>query len=155
MFDLLDMDIIWMRYAITLASVAALSGNVAIGAVLVYDGRLVGYGYNAALIFHDPSAHAEIIALRVGGNYLGNYRLLNTTLYVTMEPCIMCVGAIINARIHRLVCGAIGNKIRWINLLRINYFIDHAMINHQCDIKTGVLSEVCSKQIRDFFKYKR
>lgn len=149
--NIVDMDIVWMRYAIILAEIASLSGNIAIGAVLVYDGRSIGYGYNSTLIDNDPVAHAEIVALRKGAQNIGNYRLLNTTLYVTMEPCIMCIGAMIHARIYRLVCGARNNKICWIDFWKV-CLSRNPMINHRFFVKTGVLDLMCSSKIKSFFK---
>lgn len=148
------MDGIWMQYALILADIAKISGDVSIGAVLVLNGQLIGYGWNAVIEQHDPSAHAEILALRIGGKNLKNYRLLNTTLYVTLEPCIMCIGAIIHARIYRLVVGATDNKIGWTNLWW-KYISYHPMINHKLFIKVGVLDKICSDKLEQFFKLKR
>lgn len=150
MENILDVDIIWMRYALIFANFSNFSKDVSIGSVLVYRGRLIGYGWNSSILSNDPSAHAEILALRIGGKILSNYRLLETVLYVTLEPCIMCIGAIIHARINRLVCGARNNRVRW-----IKYIYIHPMLNHQVNVRTGVLEKSCQMQINNFFKNKR
>ncbi|URJ30482.1 tRNA adenosine(34) deaminase TadA [Candidatus Blochmannia vicinus (nom. nud.)] len=153
MYEIEDLDTIWMRHAITLAAYAEIIGEISVGAVLTQDGQLISCGWNSSIICHDPSAHAEIIALRIGGKILGNYRLLGTTLYVTLEPCMMCIGAIIHARIHRLVCGAKNKKSRqtpWLkNILR------HPMINHHISLTTGILEKECASQLNKFFKRRR
>ncbi|MGH8597864.1 MAG: tRNA adenosine(34) deaminase TadA, partial [Gammaproteobacteria bacterium] len=99
-------DEAWMRHAIELARKAEKLGEVPVGAALIRDQSLIAEGFNCPIATHDPSAHAEIIALRAAGQVLGNYRLIDTTLYVTLEPCIMCIGAILHARVKRLVFGA-------------------------------------------------
>lgn len=154
MCNLIDLDIIWMRYALIFANFANTSNDISIGAVLVLNNTLIGYGWNASILYNDPSAHAEIMALRMGGRVLENYRLLHTTLYITLEPCIMCIGAIIHARVYRLVCGAKDSKIGWINLW-FKYILDHPMINHKVYIKTGVLEQRCASKLHNFFKLKR
>lgn len=106
-----DMDEKWMRHALRLADKAEQLGEIPVGAVLVDEqGNLLGEGWNLSISESDPTAHAEIVALRQGGQYLQNYRLLNTTLYVTLEPCTMCAGAILHSRIKRLVFGAADYK---------------------------------------------
>lgn len=154
MYKIIDMDVIWMTYALILSDISNRSKDVTIGAVLVLHGNIIGYGYNSSILLNDPSAHAEIIALRMGGSILSNYRLINTTLYVTLEPCIMCVGAMIHARVHTLVCGARDSKIGWSNLW-LKYILSHPMINHRMIIKTGVLERMCSIKISEFFKLRR
>ncbi len=106
----IDEDARWMRHALALAARAAEAGEVPVGAVLVKDGVLLAEGYNRPIIDHDPSGHAEMIALRAAAKSEGNYRLTGTTLYVTLEPCVMCAGAIIHARVQRLVFGAADPK---------------------------------------------
>lgn len=154
MHEIVDMDVVWMGYALILSGISKKSKDVVIGAVLVLNGSIIGYGCNSSVLLNDPSAHAEIIALRMGGSILRNYRLINTTLYVTLEPCIMCVGAMIHARIYKLVCGAQDNKIGWINLW-MKYILNHPMINHKMIIKTGVLEKICSIKINEFFRLRR
>lgn len=153
-YDLIDIDVIWMRYALLISDFAIKSKDISIGAVLILNGELIGYGWNSSILLNDPSAHAEIIAMRMGGKMLGNYRLLNTTLYVTLEPCVMCIGAIIHARICRLVCGAKDNKVGVLNLW-IKYILNHPMINHKVLIKTKVLEKICVNKLQFFFKSKR
>lgn len=150
MTNILDVDVIWMRYALIFSRFSNFSQDVSVGSVLVYRGYLIGYGWNSSVLLNDPSAHAEIITLRLGGRILGNYRLLETVLYVTLEPCIMCIGAMIHARISRLVCGAKDNKIGW-----IKHIFNHPKINHRVIVKRGILEETCAAQINNFFKKKR
>ncbi|URJ23301.1 tRNA adenosine(34) deaminase TadA [Blochmannia endosymbiont of Camponotus sp. C-003] len=146
-------DIIWMRHAIALAAYAEIIGEMSVGAVLIHNGKLISYGWNSSIIYHDPSAHAEIVALRTGGKILGNYRLLGTTLYVTLEPCMMCIGAIIHARIYRLVCGAKNNKT--IQRSWLKNTLCHPMNNHHVSLTTGVLEKECTYQLNNFFKHRR
>lgn len=150
MSNILDIDIIWMYYALIFSTFSNFSQDVSVGSVLVYRGYLIGYGWNSSILLNDPSAHAEIIALRIGGKVLNNYRLLDTVLYVTLEPCIMCIGAIIHARIYRLVCGAKNHKVRW-----MKYMYSNSIVNHKVIVRTGVLKELCTIQINNFFKNKR
>ncbi len=128
-------------------------GEIPVGAVLVADNQILAEGWNQSIIAHDPIAHAEIIALRKGGGKLQNYRLLNTTLYVTLEPCIMCAGAMVHSRIQRLVYGASDMKTgaagSLIDILR------HPGMNHQIEITSGVLVEECSTMLSAFFKQRR
>ncbi|QOI10934.1 tRNA adenosine(34) deaminase TadA [Blochmannia endosymbiont of Colobopsis nipponica] len=144
-------DDFWMFYALSLAKFAGSIGEVAIGAVLVLNNKVVGEGYNNPIGAQDPTAHAEIVALRRGSNVLKNYRLLRTTLYVTLEPCIMCVGAIINARISRLVFGAKNNK----KFSAVDSLLSDPKVKHRVVITSGVLSNLCSKEIINFFKNRR
>ncbi|MDC9612367.1 tRNA adenosine(34) deaminase TadA [Xenorhabdus khoisanae] len=146
-------DEYWMRRAIKLAIQAQEKGEIPVGAVLVADNEIIAEGFNHPITDHDPTAHAEIIALRRGGMQLQNYRLLNTTLYVTLEPCIMCAGAMVHSRIQRLVYGASDMKTgaagSLIDILR------HPGMNHQIDITGGVLAQECSTMLSTFFKQRR
>ncbi len=146
-------DQYWMRRALKLAETAQQLGEVPVAAVVVKNGILIGEGYNQPISTHDPSAHAEIMALRHAAQQLTNYRLTGCTLYVTIEPCAMCAGAIIHSRIKRLVYGApepkAGVVISQLQLLSADF------LNHQVEIVSGVLSEECSQLIRQFFKHKR
>ncbi|KMJ45520.1 tRNA adenosine(34) deaminase TadA [Xenorhabdus khoisanae] len=146
-------DEYWMRRAIKLAMQAQEKGEIPVGAVLVADNEIIAEGFNHPITDHDPTAHAEIIALRRGGMQLQNYRLLNTTLYVTLEPCIMCAGAMVHSRIQRLVYGASDMKTgaagSLIDILR------HPGMNHQIDITGGVLAQECSSMLSAFFKQRR
>ncbi|MDF7680195.1 tRNA adenosine(34) deaminase TadA [Enterobacteriaceae bacterium ESL0689] len=146
-------DEYWMHYALALAKRAWQEGEVPVGAVLVCNNQVIGEGWNRPIGHHDPTAHAEIIALRQGGETVQNYRLLNTTLYVTLEPCVMCAGAIVHSRISRLVFGARDTKTgaagSLIDILR------HPGMNHQVVIDGGVLAEACSGMLSDFFRWRR
>ncbi|PHM49136.1 tRNA adenosine(34) deaminase TadA [Xenorhabdus miraniensis] len=146
-------DEYWMRRAIELAMQAQEKGEIPVGAVLVADNEIIAEGFNHPITDHDPTAHAEIIALRRGGMQLQNYRLLNTTLYVTLEPCVMCAGAMVHSRIQRLVYGASDMKTgaagSLIDILR------HPGMNHQIDITGGVLAQECSTMLSAFFKQRR
>jgi tRNA(adenine34) deaminase len=147
-------DHYWMRHAMALAEQAGREGEVPVGAVLIDGGgKIVGEGWNRPIGAHDPTAHAEIQALRAAGQAVGNYRLVDTTLYVTLEPCTMCAGAIIHARVGRLVFGAYDPKTgaagSRFEVLTSN---EH---NHRVEISGGVLAEQCSAQISGFFRARR
>ncbi len=149
-----DMDEKWMRHALRLADKAEQLGEIPVGAVLVDEqGNLLGEGWNLSISESDPTAHAEIVALRQGGQRLQNYRLLNTTLYVTLEPCTMCAGAILHSRIKRLVFGAADYKTGAVGS-RFHFFDDYKM-NHAIEITAGVLQEECSQKISAFFQKRR
>lgn len=150
-----NIDSIWMRYAIMFADYANLFGEVPVGAVLIDNGKIVGYGWNSSIIHDDPTAHAEILALRMGGRCFNNYRLLGTTLYVTLEPCIMCIGAILHARIYRLVYGAADTKSNQSNTISLQNMLRHFMNKHHVLVTTGVLENECSMQLNKFFLQKR
>lgn len=143
----------WMRHALALAERAEAAGEVPVGAVLVKDGELVAEGWNQPIGRHDPTAHAEVMALRAGGLALDNYRLLDTTLYVTLEPCSMCVGAMVHARVGRLVfgaadprTGAAGSAIA---------LLQSPIHNHRIAVTSGVLAAECAAQLRRFFRQRR
>ena len=142
-------DAFWMREALAEADRAAALGEVPVGAVIVLDDAIIGAGHNASVAEHDPTAHAEIMALRAAAAASENYRLPGTTLYVTVEPCTMCVGALVHARIERLVFGAYEPKAGASTLL------DSAPYNHRVEIVTGVLAEECGQLLSEFFKAKR
>ncbi|AAU90480.1 zinc-binding domain protein [Methylococcus capsulatus str. Bath] len=136
-----------------LARTAETAGEVPIGAVLVKNGEILGEGHNQPISTHDPTAHAEIVALRAAGARLGNYRLVDTTLYVTLEPCAMCMGAILHARVGRLVFGAADpRRGAAISALRLN---EAEFMNHRVELLEGVLAEECSQLLRDFFRNRR
>ena len=137
----------------TLEDLEAL-GEIPVGAVLVDDeGNILGEGWNLSIIENDPTAHAEIVALRNAAQNIQNYRLLNTTLYVTLEPCTMCAGAILHSRIKRLVFGASDYKTGAVGS-RFHFFDDYKM-NHTLEITSGVLAEKCGQKLSDFFKKRR
>jgi tRNA(adenine34) deaminase len=142
-----------MRRALELAHEAQAAGEVPVGAVLVSEGRIVAEGWNRPIGDCDPTAHAEIIALRAGASALGSYRLTGTTLYVTLEPCAMCAGAMVHARVQRLVyaatdprAGAAGSVFN---------IVQHPALNHRLECTGGVLAEECSTLLRGFFLARR
>lgn len=142
-----------MREALALAREAESCGEVPVGAVVVKDGDIVGRGFNAPISRHDPSAHAEMAALRDAAQRLGNYRLVGCELYVTLEPCVMCVGAVFHARIARVVYGARDPKTGAAGSV-LDLF-DEARLNHHARITTGVLAEECGRMLSDFFARRR
>jgi tRNA(adenine34) deaminase len=146
-------DAKWMQHAFELAQKAELHDEVPVGAVIVHEDQIIGEGWNQPISSNDPTAHAEIIALRDAGKKIGNYRLPNTTMYVTLEPCAMCAGAIVHARVEKLLyaaddlkTGACGSVF---NLLQSE------KLNHKVDIEKGILEEECRTLLQDFFKAKR
>ncbi|WP_153914587.1 tRNA adenosine(34) deaminase TadA [Shewanella sp. TC10] len=143
----------WMRMALELATKAEALGEVPVGAVLVKDDELIASGFNLSITEHDPSAHAEMQCIRAAGKVLENYRMLGATLYVTLEPCPMCAGAMIHSRIERVVFGAkdlkTGAAGSVINLLQDSHF------NHQLTVTSGILAEECASQLSQFFKRRR
>lgn len=143
----------WMRYAVRLAQRAREQGEVPVGAVLVKNDSSIAEGWNQPIQIHDPTAHAEIVSIRKAGETLKNYRLNDATLYVTLEPCVMCMGAISNARIKRLVFGAYDPKRGAVcNALSLT---DASFLNHKVDWVGGVLEDECSDLLVNFFKEKR
>lgn len=146
-------DEYWMRYALQLAHRAREQGEVPVGAVLVQGEQVIGEGWNRPIGQHDPTAHAEMMALRQGGKVLENYRLLDTTLYVTLEPCIMCAGAIVHSRISRLVFGARDEKTGAAGSLVD--ILGHPGMNHQVKVEHGVLANECAAMLSDFFRMRR
>lgn len=144
----------WMLRALALAERAAAEGEVPVGAVLVKDGESVGDGWNRPIAEHDPSAHAEIRALRDAGQRLRNYRLPGTTLYVTLEPCPMCAGAIVHARVARVVFGALDPKGGACGSVFALLPSDERF-NHRTECTGGILAEPCSQLLRLFFLGRR
>ena len=142
-----------MRLALREAQRAAKEGEVPVGAVIVHDGGVVARAHNRPIHLNDPSAHAEILALRRAARKLGNYRLTGCTLYVTIEPCAMCAGAIVHARVRRVVYGASDSKAG-ANGSAITV-LNHPKLNHQVEIVAGVLAEDCAAIVRDFFRRRR
>ena len=143
----------WMAHALTLAAKAAQLGEVPVGAVLVKDGELLAEGWNQPIVQHDPTAHAEIMAIRKAAQVLQNYRLPGTTLYITIEPCSMCAGAIIHARIARVVFGAY--EPRFGAAGSANNLLQNRQLNHQVEVTSGVLAEECALILKDFFRERR
>lgn len=149
-----EQDHFFMRYAMQLADRAEAEGEIPVGAVLVNaSGEIVGEGWNRSILLSDPTAHAEIQAIRMATAQCGNYRLLDCTLYVTLEPCAMCAGAILHSRLKRLVFGAGDYKTGAVGS-RFHLFHDYKM-NHFLQIRGGVLAQECSRQISAFFKKRR
>ncbi len=148
-----EIDESWMRYAIRLAQRAEMAGEVPVGALLVKNEKVIAEGWNAVIETHDPSAHAEVVAVRRAGKVIENYRLIDTTLYVTLEPCVMCMGAIGQARVKRLVFGAFDEKRGAVcNALNL---AEAAFLNHRIDWQGGILEETCSQLLKDFFVARR
>lgn len=143
----------WMQRALVLADKAAREGEVPVGAILVKDNQLVAEGWNQSIQGNDPSAHAEMVAVRRAGQALNNYRLVGTTLYVTLEPCPMCAGLLVHSRIQRLVFGAYDDKTG--SAGSIMNLVRHANLNHQLEVLGGVLEAQCSDVISSFFKRRR
>jgi len=143
----------WMRYAIALAKQGQSYDEVPVGAVIVKDNQIIGEGWNQPIGQHDPTAHAEIVALRAAGHSQANYRLLDTTLYVTLEPCVMCAGAIIHARVSRVVFGAGDPKAGAAGSI-VDIF-SNSRLNHHVQVQGGILSEECGSLLSQFFKSKR
>jgi tRNA(adenine34) deaminase len=143
----------WMRYAIRMAQRAEAYGEIPVGSVLVRDENCIAEGLNQPIQSHDPTAHAEMVAIRKAGVVLENYRLTDTTLYVTLEPCMMCLGAIVHARIKRLVFGAFDPK-RGVVCSALS-LSDASFLNHKIDWLGGVLENNCADLLKDFFRAKR
>lgn len=142
-----------MRHALSLADNAQQQGEIPVGAVLVKDDQIIGEGWNQSISMHDPSAHAEMMAIRDAGKNLQNYRLVNSCLYVTLEPCTMCAGLLIHSRIHRLVFAASDFKTGAVGSL-FDLLADPRM-NHQVEVKGGVLAQECGDKLSAFFKLRR
>ena len=148
-----ELDRQFMQQALDQAKLAAMAGEVPVGAVLVRDGKIISRGFNQPIGNSDPSAHAEMIALRSAAQLESNYRLPGTTLYVTLEPCIMCAGAMLHARVERLVFGATDPKTGAAGSV-LNVFSEK-QINHQTQVEGGIMDDEFSQVLRDFFKGRR
>jgi tRNA(adenine34) deaminase len=146
-------DADFMRVALALARQAELSGEVPVGAIVVKNGTIIGRGSNAPISRHDPSAHAELLALRDAAQHLGNYRLIGCELFVTLEPCVMCVGAIFHARIARVVFGASDLKTGACGSV-LNLFTEQRL-NHHAEMTPGILAEECGQLLSGFFAARR
>ncbi len=142
-----------MREALRLAQQGETAGEVPVGAVVAIDGEIVGRGSNSPIARHDPTAHAEILALREAAAHIGNYRLEGATLYCTLEPCVMCAGALVTARIARLVFGA--RDLRFGGIRSKFQLADSDVLNHRVEIVEGVLAVECVELLRGFFSPKR
>lgn len=146
-------DETFMRRAIALADLAQSHNEIPVGAVLVHNGKIIGEGFNQSIMNNDPSAHAEMMAIRDAGKNIANYRLLDCTLYVTLEPCCMCAGLLVHSRIKQLVfaskdlkTGAAGSAFALLN---------HQQHNHQVEVRSGLFAEECSTMLSAFFKRRR
>ena len=149
----LGKDKYFMKAALKAAKKARENGEVPVGAVLVKDDEIISTGQNSPITLNDPTAHAEIIALREGGEKLKNYRLIDTILYVTIEPCTMCMGAIMHARVKKLVFGTFDPRAGAAGSL-FDFTIENKF-NHNVEVKSGILESECRELIQDFFKQKR
>ena len=143
----------WMTLALKQAEAAALAGEVPVGAVLIAEGEVIAEAHNRSISAQDPTAHAEILALRAAAIRRQNYRLPRTTLYVTIEPCTMCVGALIHARIDKLVFGA--REPRSGAVVSLQNLLDSASLNHRVRYREGVLAEQCGNIMKNFFQSRR
>ncbi|WP_415887033.1 tRNA adenosine(34) deaminase TadA [Neptuniibacter sp. QD37_6] len=151
--DQREIDERWMEEALLLADRAEEINEVPVGAIVVLDGEIIGRGWNQPISGHDPTAHAEILALRDAAANVGNYRLVGAELYVTIEPCTMCTGAIVHSRIRRVVFGAVEAKA---GAVKSNgQLLDQAWMNYRVEVEAGVLAERCSEKISAFFKRRR
>ena len=146
-------DELWMEEALRCAQRALEAGEVPVGAVVVHDGRIVGRGFNRNILDCDPTAHAEIIALREAGAAIGNHRLGDSDLFATIEPCAMCAGALVHARIRRLVFGADDPKAGAVHsVMRV---LNHPGLNHQVEVRGGILAGRCADILQEFFRTRR
>lgn len=143
----------YMRLALQLAREAQTAGEVPVGAVVVRNGAVLGQGFNSPIRLADPTAHAEILAIREAARILNNYRLEDATLYVTLEPCVMCAGALVTARIARLVFGA--RDLRFGAIRSKFRLADSELLNHRVEITEGVLGDECSLLLQAFFQSRR
>lgn len=143
----------WMRRALALARQAAEAGEVPVGAVIVVENSVIGEGWNRPIALHDPTAHAEIQAIRQAAAQTGNYRLENATLYATLEPCAMCAGALVNARIARLVFG--GRDLRFGGVRSKFRIADSELLNHRVQVVEGVMAADCVALLEQFFRARR
>ncbi len=146
-------DELWMEEALRMAARAEAAGEVPIGAVVVQDGHILGRGWNQVITACDPCAHAEIMALREASKALGNYRLTGCELYVTLEPCAMCAGALTHARLKRLVYGARDAKAGAVE--SVMQVLNHPALNHTMEVHEGVLAGRCQEMLQAFFRQRR
>lgn len=148
-----EQDAYWMAHALSLADKAQALGEVPVGAVLVLNEQIIAEGWNQSITLHDPSAHAEMMAIRQAGQILKNYRMLGATLYVTLEPCPMCAGLLVHSRISRLVYGAADYKTGAAG--SVMNLVLNPQLNHQIEVLGGVLGATCAEKISDFFRLRR
>ncbi len=148
-----EQDQYWMHRALELARRAAAAGEVPVGAVLVRDGERIGEGWNRPIGGCDPTAHAEVLALRAAAERIGNYRLVGSTLYATLEPCPMCAGALVHARVARVVFGATDPRAGAAGT--VFDLLQSPLLNHRCAVVGGVLAGECGLLLREFFRVRR
>lgn len=146
-------DELWMQEALRLAQRALEAGEVPVGAVVVHRGKVVGRGFNRNIVDSDPTAHAELVALREAGAALGNHRLSECELFATIEPCAMCAGAMVHARIRRLVYGADDPKAGAVR--SVIHVLNHPQMNHRIEVRSGVLAGHCAAILQEFFRSRR
>lgn len=146
-------DEYWMREALQLAKAAAKAGEVPVGAILVQEDKLIASGHNCPISTVDPSAHAEMVVMRQAATTLNNYRLVNATLYVTLEPCLMCAGAMVHARVNRLVYGASDPRAGAVQSQA--QVLDHVFLNHRVAHQGGVIAAECGAILSEFFRSRR
>tara|TARA_B100000586_G_scaffold195106_1_gene144002 strand:+ start:26 stop:649 length:624 start_codon:yes stop_codon:yes gene_type:complete len=146
-------DLMWMRHALTLADKAESIGEVPVGACVVLNGELIGEGFNTPITDNDPSAHAELRAVKEAAAAVQNYRLIDATLYVTLEPCSMCAGMLVHARVKRVVFGAKDAKTGAAG--SVMNLLQHPALNHQLEVVSGVLADECANKLSDFFRKRR
>ena len=146
-------DELWMEEALRCAQRALEIGEVPVGAVVVREGRLVGRGWNQNILGTDPTAHAEVVALREAGTAVGNHRLVDCELFATIEPCAMCAGAMVHARVRRLVYGADDPKAGAVR--SVMQVLNHPDLNHKIDVRGGVLAGRCADILQEFFRSRR
>ncbi len=146
-------DELWMEDALRAARRALAAGEVPVGAVVVHQGKIVGRGFNRNISDSDPTAHAEMVALREAGAAIGNHRLSDCELFATIEPCAMCAGALVHARIRRLVYGADDPKAGAVH--SVMHVLNHPSLNHQMEVRDGVLAGKCADLLQEFFQTRR
>jgi tRNA(adenine34) deaminase len=146
-------DAAWMEEAIRLAVQAEASGEVPVGAIVVCDEKIIGRGFNRNITDNDPSAHAEMIALREAGHAIGNHRLEGCTLFATIEPCAMCAGAMVHARLRRLVYGASDPKAGAVQ--SVMQVVNHPKLNHRMEVTGGMMADTCGALLQKFFQSRR
>lgn len=146
-------DEMWMQQALRSAQRALDLGEVPVGAVVVHEGKIIGRGFNRNLAECDPTAHAEIVALREAGSALGNHRLSNCDLFVTIEPCAMCAGAMVHARVRALIYGADDPKAGAVHSAM--HVLNHPALNHKVEVRRGVLAGKCAELLQEFFRSRR
>jgi tRNA(adenine34) deaminase len=148
-----EKDELWMEEALRAAQRSLDTGEVPVGAVVISEGKIVGRGFNRNILDSDPTAHAEVVALRDAGASIGNHRLSDCEVFVTIEPCAMCAGAMVHARIRRLIYGADDPKAGAVQ--SVLHVLNHPALNHRIEVRSGVLAGRCADILREFFRSRR